>query len=95
VYQSAFSPDGARIVTASRDRTARIWDAHSGRELARYEHDAAVAQAAFSPDGREVVTASDDGTARLWDATERLDLVHERHAVQLQRDALLPPIFRE
>ena len=31
---AAFSPDGARIVTASDDRTARVWDAATGQEIA-------------------------------------------------------------
>ena len=31
---AAYSPDGQRIITASQDRTARIWDAITGRELA-------------------------------------------------------------
>ena len=30
---AAFSPDGTRIVTASDDKTARIWDAATGKEL--------------------------------------------------------------
>src|SRR6266436_2477735 len=34
VRSAAFSPDGARIVTASRDKTARIWDAASAKEMA-------------------------------------------------------------
>ena len=31
---AAFSPDGSRIVTASDDKTARIWDAATGKEIA-------------------------------------------------------------
>ena len=38
VSSAAFSPDGSRIVAASRDRTARIWDAASGKEIAVLRH---------------------------------------------------------
>ena len=31
---AAYSPDGTQIVTASEDKTARIWDAHTGAQLA-------------------------------------------------------------
>jgi WD40 repeat protein len=34
VHSAAFSPDGSRIVTASADKTARIWDTASGKEIA-------------------------------------------------------------
>jgi WD domain, G-beta repeat len=55
-------------VTASLDRTARVWDAASGRPLGEpLRHDGEVASASFSSDGRRVVTASADGTARVWD----------------------------
>jgi WD40 repeat protein/serine/threonine protein kinase/TPR repeat protein len=69
VRTAAFSPDGARIVTASYDRTARIWDALTGREIRQLRgHTDWVVAAAFSPDGARIVTASYDRTARLWDA---------------------------
>ena len=66
---AAFSPDGARLVIASGDKTARLWDAKSGASLAVLEgHTNFVTSAAFSPDGARIVTASGDKTARLWDA---------------------------
>ncbi|PID58768.1 hypothetical protein CSB45_01860, partial [candidate division KSB3 bacterium] len=69
VWSAAFSPDGRRIVTASRDGTARVWDAATGAELACLTgHEGFVESAAFSPDGTRIVTASWDGTARVWDA---------------------------
>jgi WD40 repeat protein len=69
VWSAAFSRDGSRIVTASGDKTARIWDVASAKEIAVLRgHDAGVASAAFSPDGSRIVTASGDKTARIWDA---------------------------
>ena len=70
VYSAAFSPDGQRIVTASSDKTARVWDAASGKPIGEplTGHEGMVRSAAFSPDGKRIVTASDDKTARVWDA---------------------------
>ncbi|MBI3463760.1 MAG: protein kinase, partial [Planctomycetes bacterium] len=70
VLDAQFSPDGRRVVTASADHAARVWNAVTGEPVtAPIRHDGAVARASFSPDGTRVVTASDDGTARVWDAS--------------------------
>ncbi len=64
-----FSPDGERLVTASQDGTARIFNARTGLPLIEpLRHKGIVHTARFSRDGRRVVTASDDTTARVWDA---------------------------
>ncbi|UVK55357.1 TIR domain-containing protein [Mesorhizobium sp. AR02] len=63
-----FSPDGSKVLTASADEAARIWDANTGVLVAELlGHSGPVRTALFSPDGTRVVTASSDGTARLWD----------------------------
>jgi WD40 repeat protein/serine/threonine protein kinase len=70
ILSAAFSPDGTRVITASRDETARVWDASTGQEIAILRgHDHGVTSAAFSPDGTRVVTGSWDDTARVWDAS--------------------------
>jgi WD40 repeat protein len=69
VSTAAYSPDGSRIVTASWDHTARIWDARTGVLLGVIAgHTDRVRSAAWSPDGTRIVTASLDKTARIWDA---------------------------
>ena len=81
---AAFNIHGTRVVTASRDGTARLWDAASGAELACLRHDDEVWHAAFSADGARVVTASSDKTAKVWDAangTELACLVHDAQLV--------------
>lgn len=63
---AAFSPDGARIVTASGDRTARLWDAATGAETAVLRgHQRELSGAAFSSDGECILNAAWDGTVRL------------------------------
>src|SRR6516162_5704151 len=68
VVGAAFSPDGTRILTASADRTAKLWDATSGKLIASFEHLSSVLHALFSPDGARILTASVDNTAKFWDA---------------------------
>ena len=66
---AVYSPDGTRIVTASLDNTARIWDARTGVELAVLSgHSDRVNSAVYSPDGSQIATASSDKTVRMWDA---------------------------
>ena len=68
VVSAVFSPDGKRVVTASWDNTARLWDGMTGAPVGRpMKHEGRVRSAIFSPDGKRIVTASDDNTARLWD----------------------------
>jgi WD40 repeat protein len=82
----AFSPDGTRVLTGSRDNTARLWDAATGAAVAILAgHTDAVRAVAFSPDGKRVLTDSSDSTARLWDAfSSSQDVVDEVKASMLR-----------
>jgi hypothetical protein len=75
VTSAACSPDGKRIVTASSDKTARLWDAATGQPIGMplAGHTDYVNGAAFSPDGKRIVTASADKTARLFWALPGFD----------------------
>ena len=65
----AWSPDGHHILTASRDDTARVWDATTGDNTLTLTHTDPVTAVAWSPDGHHILTGSDDGAACIWDAT--------------------------
>jgi WD40 repeat protein len=68
VTSVAFSSDGTRVVTTSRDREARIWDAVTGEALRTLTgHRGTVNDAAFNPNGRWIVTGG-PSTAGVWDA---------------------------
>ena len=69
VTSCAFSPDGRRIVSASYDKTFKLWDAETGEEITTLKgHTDWVNAFAFSPDGRRIVSAGRGNTLKLWDA---------------------------
>ena len=92
VQYANFSPDGRRIVTASNDKSARIWDARTAVQLAVLSgHEDQLISADYSPDGSRVVTASIDQTARIWDALSGKQLlVLAGHAGKLTSAAFSP-----
>jgi WD40 domain-containing protein len=64
-----WSPDSTRLVTASEDKTAQVWDTVSGRPVTPpLDHQGWVTAVASSPADTRAATASNDLTARVWDA---------------------------
>ncbi|KAG2423398.1 hypothetical protein HXX76_015363 [Chlamydomonas incerta] len=68
VTSVAFIGTSTRLVSASHDGTARIWDADKGRLLFVLQgHTARINRVAVDAGGSWAVTASDDNRARVWD----------------------------
>lgn len=77
LQMARFATGGSRVVTASIDGTARLWDAGDGHSIFEpLPHSVPVRKALVSPDARQVVTATLLGV-RLWDATTGLPLGEE------------------
>jgi WD40 repeat protein len=80
-----FAPDSGRILTASFDNTARLWD-HDGKPLAVLEgHTDNITSAVFAPDGGRILTASWDNTARLWEVFPEPQTLVDRVKAEIPR----------
>lgn len=62
-----FSKDGSRLISASWDLTAKVWETATGRLLASFSHRDKVLQAKFSANNQFVMTLPEDFSAYLWD----------------------------
>jgi WD40 repeat protein len=71
VNSVAFSADGKRLATASQDKTAKLWEWPSGKELQVFrDHSDAVTRVVFAPDGKSVYTASQDRNVRRFNVDD-------------------------
>jgi WD40 repeat protein len=67
VYAIAISPDGNTFVSASEDKTIKLWDLRSGELLRTFSgHNAEVVTVAISRDGQTLASGSRDKTVKLW-----------------------------
>ncbi|HEX9385495.1 MAG TPA: helix-turn-helix domain-containing protein [Anaerolineales bacterium] len=92
VNRVAFSPDGKMVATSGDDRTARIWDPLSGKEIMVFKgHSYSVTGVAFSPDGKYLVTASADGSVRLWEVATGQEVRRFTGHINRVRDVAFSP----
>ena len=73
-------------MTASFDRTAKVWGANTGQELTTLKgHGSWVMSAVYSPDGKRIATAGRDGIVQIYttDMDELLEIANSRVTRQL------------
>ena len=89
VWTARYSPDGSRLVSASKDGTLRIWDAETGILIRVLSVPGTRPRfAAYSPDGKRIISGLRDNTARIWDAlTGAQQLVLTGHGAAVQSAA--------
>lgn len=76
VTSAAFSADGKRVVSASDDKTVKLWSTETGHETFSFKgHTAQVRCLAISPDGKRVASGGYDKLLRVWDSTSGRELV--------------------
>jgi WD40 repeat protein len=86
-----FSHDGKHIVSASWDKTAKLWDILTAECLLNLTgHKDKIEEALFSRDEDHIVTCSDDGTAIVWCACTGQTLQVLQHGDQVPSAAISP-----
>jgi RNA polymerase sigma factor (sigma-70 family) len=71
----ACSLDGKLLASGSADKTVRLWDVKTMKEIATLQgHDGAVTLVVFSPDKRTLFSASADKSVKAWDPSTGKEL---------------------
>ena len=98
VMDVEFSPTGQELVSASYDRTVRLWDRAGGhsRDIYHTKRMQRVFSAKFTPDSQYLLSGSDDGNIRLWraNASKREGIKSARQRQKLEYDEALKERYK-
>ncbi|HEX8549099.1 MAG TPA: WD40 repeat domain-containing protein, partial [Cytophagaceae bacterium] len=88
----ATSADGRYVVTGSRDKSAKLWDLNTRRELRTFfGHSYTVNSVQLSSDGKFLATTSSDKTAKVWSVLTGKELYSTLPAEKFMTDVAFSP----
>lgn len=92
IESAVFSRDGKYVVSASFDKSVRIWDVRTGKCIDTLRgHTDWVHSASFSNDGKYIVSSSSDRTTRIWDMKTRKCIDILEHGLNYGQPAFFDP----
>jgi WD40 repeat protein len=63
-----FSPDGKYVLSSSQDKTNKLWEVATGREIHTFSGgEYELSEAVFSPDGKYIIARNDWGIIKIWE----------------------------
>lgn len=69
IFGVAFSPDSKHLLTASRDKTAKVWDLAAKESVLTFpDHQNTVYGVAVKSDGKTGISVGEDNQLRFWNA---------------------------
>lgn len=68
VLTVSISPDSNLVASGSRDKSAKLWELSTGREVRSFlGHEGSINCIDFTPNGQWMITSSGDKTAKIWE----------------------------
>src|SRR5437660_665982 len=94
VYAVGFTPDGKHVITGSFDKTLKMWETATGKDIKTFGgaagHQNLVLALSISNDGQMLASGSSDNTAKIWDIPTSSPLKEFVHADAVNAVALSP-----
>ena len=91
VVTVSISPDSNYVATGSTDKSAKLWEMSTGREVRSFlGHEATVTSVEFTPDGKTLITGSNDKSIRLWNVSSGKE-IYQIHTDDIVTDLAIDP----